>query len=131
MRFFGYIPKINHTWLTRFTHIDYDREIALVATINESQGGLSTELIIGIVRIIEDAWRESAEYSILIADQWQGKGLGSMLTNRILEIARKRGIRKIVASVLPNNDSMIKLFTKKGFSIDKKYPEVYEAFLDL
>ena len=54
-----------------------------------------------------------------------------MLTNHILDIAKKRGIKKIVASVLPNNESMIKLFVKKGFTIDKKYPDVYEAFLIL
>ncbi len=81
--------------------------------------------------IAKDAWRESAEYSILIADHWQGQGLGLMLTNHILDIAQKRGIKKIVASVLPNNESMIKLFVKKGFTIDKKYPDVYEAFLIL
>jgi acetyltransferase len=89
------------------------------------------EAIIGIVRIIEDAWRESAEYSILVADPWQGQGLGLMLTNQILNIAKKRGIKKIVASVLPNNESMIKLFIAKGFTIDKKYPDVYEALLIL
>jgi acetyltransferase len=129
MRFFGYIPKIDHTWLTRFTHIDYDREIAIVATIPSTED--KPEAIIGIVRIIEDAWRESAEYSILVADQWQGQGLGLMLTNHILDIAKKRGIKKVVASVLPNNESMIKLFVKKGFTIDKKYPDVYEALLIL
>ncbi|MDP4852454.1 MAG: GNAT family N-acetyltransferase, partial [Saprospiraceae bacterium] len=108
---------------------DYDREIAIVATIPPTED--KPEAIIGIVRIIEDAWRESAEYSILIADLWQGQGLGIMLTNHILDIAKKRGIKKIVASVLPNNESMIKLFVKKGFTIDKKYPDVYEALLIL
>ena len=131
MRFFGYIPKINHTWLTRFTHIDYDREMAIVAVETEIKEGKTTEIITGIVRIIEDAWRESAEYSILVADNWQGLGLGNILTDHILEIARKRDIKKIVASVLPNNESMIKLFIKKGFTLDKKYPDVYEAFLNL
>ena len=131
MRFFGYIPKINHTWLTRFTHIDYDREMAIVAVKTEIKEGKTTEIITGIVRIIEDAWRESAEYSILVADNWQGHGLGNILTDHILEIARKRDIKKIVASVLPNNESMIKLFIKKGFTLDKKYPDVYEAFLNL
>lgn len=131
MRFFGYIPKINHTWLTRFTHIDYDREMAIVAVNTEIKEGKTMEIITGIVRIIEDAWRESAEYSILVADNWQGHGLGNILTDHILEIAKKRDIKKIVASVLPNNESMIKLFIKKGFTLDKKYPDVYEAFLNL
>jgi acetyltransferase len=131
MRFFGYIPKINHTWLTRFTHIDYDREMAIVAVYKEIKEGINIEFITGIVRIIEDAWRESAEYSILIADQWQGQGLGHILTDHILEIAKKRGIKKIVASVLPTNESMIHLFLKKGFTIDRKYPDVYEAVLNL
>jgi acetyltransferase len=105
--------------------------MAIVAVKTEIKEGKTTEIITGIVRIIEDAWRESAEYSILVADNWQGHGLGNILTDHILEIARKRDIKKIVASVLPNNESMIKLFIKKGFTLDKKYPDVYEAFLNL
>lgn len=127
MRFFGYIPKINHAWLIRFTHIDYDREMAIVAEISRGAG----RELLGSVRIIEDAWRETAEYSILIADHFQGRGLGNIMTDYILDIARDRKIEKIVASVLSQNKSMIRLFEKRGFTFDKSDMEVYEVELEL
>lgn len=127
MRFFGYIPKINHAWMIRFTHIDYDREMAIVAEISRGAG----RELLGSVRIIEDAWRETAEYSILIADHFQGRGLGNIMTDYILEIARDRKIQKIVASVLSQNTSMIRLFEKRGFKFDKSDLEVYEVELGL
>lgn len=127
MRFFGYIPKINHAWMIRFTHIDYDREMAIVAEISRGAG----RELLGSVRIIEDAWRETAEYSILIADHFQGRGLGNIMTDYILEIARDRKIQKIVASVLSQNTSMIRLFEKRGFKFDKSDLEVYEVELEL
>ncbi|MCB9080661.1 MAG: bifunctional acetate--CoA ligase family protein/GNAT family N-acetyltransferase [Lewinellaceae bacterium] len=129
MRFFGYIPKVTHTWLTRFTHIDYDREIAIIAEV-EAVKGQRREMI-GVVRIIEDAWRESAEYSILVADHWHGKGIGNLLTDHILDIARKRDIPKIVASVLPHNTPMVHMFERRGFHIDKSQLDVYEVSLVL
>ncbi len=125
MRFFGYIPKINHAWMTRFTHIDYDREMAIVAEVSRGAG----RELVGTVRIIEDTWRESAEYAIFIADHVQGKGLGGIMTDYILDIARDRKIKKVVATVLPTNTAMIKLFEKRGFSIDRSDMEGYEVEL--
>ncbi len=128
LRFFGHVPKVTHKWLTRFTHIDYDREIAIVAQIKNEDG---TSELMGVVRIIEDAWGESAEYAILVADKYQGLSLGNLLTDYILEIARERGIKKIVASVLPTNSGMIHMFEKRGFSIDRSSLEAYEVSLNL
>ncbi len=127
MRFFGYIPKVTHQWLTRFTHIDYDREIAIVAEVGQE----GEREMIGVVRLIEDAWRETAEYSILVADKWQGKGLGNQLTDYIIEIARQRGIRKIVASVLPANTNMIHMFENRGFKFDRSDMEIFDVELEL
>ena len=126
-RFFGFVPKVTHEWMSRFTHIDYDREIAIIATIKRED----SEEMIGVVRIIEDAWNESAEYAILIADKWQGKGLGNLMTDYILDIARQRHIGKIVASVLPTNAGMIHMFEKRGFKFDKSGLDIYEVELDL
>lgn len=127
MRFFGYIPKITHAWMTRFTHIDYDREIAIVAETTH----LPKPELMGVVRIIEDAWGETAEYSILVSDKWQGLGLGSILTDYILDIAHERGIRKVVASVLPGNSAMVHMFDARGFTIDRSDMEVYDVELTL
>ncbi|MBK8505946.1 MAG: bifunctional acetate--CoA ligase family protein/GNAT family N-acetyltransferase [Saprospiraceae bacterium] len=114
-RFFGYLPAVDHNILSRFTHIDYDREMAIVAEIEE----FGQRKLIGVVRIIADGWKESAEYAIVIADDWQGQGLGTFLTDYIFEIARDRGIRKIEADVLATNDSMLRMFKKWGFKFER------------
>lgn len=128
LRFFGHVPKVTHKWLTRFTHIDYDREIAIVAEVENEKG---TKELMGVVRIIEDAWGESAEYAILVADKWHGQGLGNQLTDYIIDIAKERGIKKLVASVLPTNSGMIHMFEKRGFRIDRSSLEAYEVELPL
>ncbi|HKK74915.1 MAG TPA: bifunctional acetate--CoA ligase family protein/GNAT family N-acetyltransferase [Saprospiraceae bacterium] len=127
MRFFGFVPRFTHNLMTRFVNIDYDREMAIVAEVEEK--GLKK--IIGVVRIIEDAWRETAEYSILISDKWHGKGLGNSLTDYILEIARKREISKIVATVLASNKAMIHIFQRRGFEFERVDLESFEVELEL
>ncbi|MFM8449390.1 MAG: GNAT family N-acetyltransferase [Haliscomenobacter sp.] len=128
MRFFGFIPKMSHEWMVRFTHIDYDREIAIVAEVPGENG---KKRFAGVVRLIEDAWRETAEYSILVADFAQGKGLGNLLTDYIFEIARGRHIRKMVASVLPNNKPMIHMFEQRGFRFDRSALDIYDVEIEL
>ncbi len=112
-RFFGYVPGIDHKMLARFTHIDYDREMAIVAIVEEK----GEPQIIGVVRIVGDGWRESCEYAILVADAWHGNGLGGILTDYIIEIARAQGYKKITASFLKINGAMRRLFERKGFRI--------------
>ncbi len=119
-RFMGYIPKVSHDFLIRFTQIDYDREMAIIAILETPQG----EKMAGVARIVCDAWKEEAEFAIVVADPWQGKGLGSQLTDFILEIAADMGIQKIVALVLESNRVMLNMFEKRGFSIkDNTYGE--------
>jgi acetyltransferase len=112
-RFFGFVPGVDHKMLARFTQIDYDREMAIVAQIdNEGKPQL-----IGVVRIVGDGWRDTAEYAILIPDQWQGKGIGSLLTDYIIQIAREQGYRLLTASFLKLNGKMRRLFERYGFDI--------------
>jgi acetyltransferase len=118
-RFFGYLSGLNHQMLTRFTHIDYDREMAIVAEI-ERKG---EKELIGVVRIVGDGWRETAEYAILITDAWQGHGLGGILTDYILEIAKEQGYRMIYGSFLKINGDMRRLFQRKGFKISSTEEE--------
>lgn len=112
-RFFGYISGMDEKFLSRFTHIDYDREMAIVAIV-EIQG---EPQIIGVVRVVGDGWRESCEYAILVDDAWHGKGLGSLLTEYIIEIARAQGYKRITATFLKANNAMRRLFQRKGFKI--------------
>jgi len=120
-RFFGYLPQLTHDMLARFTQIDYDRELAIVAEIEQN----GKKRLIGVVRLIADAWNEKAEYAIVVADDFQGQGIGNTLTNYIFEIAKERGIRKIYASVLTSNDRMLHMFDRRGF---KKRKEDFETY---
>lgn len=126
-RFFGYVPSIDHQFLSRFTHIDYEREMAIIAEIEED----GIKKMVGVVRIIADAWGEGAEYAIVIADPWQGQGLGGQMTDYILEVARAMGLKYIYASVLSSNEGMIALFKSRGFSMNREEFDVYNVHLEL
>ncbi|MBK6903760.1 MAG: GNAT family N-acetyltransferase [Saprospirales bacterium] len=128
-RFFGYVPHVTHELLTRFTQIDYDREMAIIAEIQDDPK--SPRQMAGVVRLVGDAWNENAEYAIVVADPWQGQGLGGKMTDYILEIAREREIRKVYGSVLSNNEGMIRIFHQKGFSFRQEGYDAYYVELDL
>jgi acetyltransferase len=115
-RFFGLIKDITHELLVRYTQIDYDREIALVAIIRK-QG---RDKMIGVVRLITDPSNEIAEFAVVVADPWQGQGLGNKFTDYILKIAQKRGIKKVWAKFLRDNKPMVTIFKKRKFSITYK-----------
>lgn len=126
-RFFGYIPQVDHEFLTRFTHIDYDREMAIVAeTILDGE-----RAIIGVVRIVGDNWNGDAEFAIVVADAWQRQGLGTAMSDFILEIARERGFQRIYASFLKPNVAMERLFRNKGFAIQSEDFQTNRASLAL
>jgi len=120
-RFFQLIKDITHELLIRYTQIDYDREIAIIAEV-EDQG---KKKMAGVVRLISDPYNETAEFAIVVADPWHYKGLGNRLTDYILEIARKRKIKKVYASVLEENKVMLHMLRKRGFQITKKDEENY------
>ena len=109
-RFFGPV-KESHEMLARYTQIDYDREMAIIAELSE--GG--RKKMAGVVRLISDPYNETAEYAIVIGDPWHKLGLGTKMTSYILEIARARGIKKVYAYVLEDNLAMLKLFKKFNF----------------
>ena len=111
-RFFGYIKDITHDMLTRFTQIDYNREMALIGEINVDG---KTQMI-GVSRIVSDLENHTAEFAIVVADPWQGKGVGAHLMDKILEVAKKQGVKKIYASVMKANDTMVQMFKARGFT---------------
>jgi acetyltransferase len=77
---------------------------------------------------VADADNETAEFAILVGDQWQGKGLGNKFMDLAMQIAEKRNIKKVCATVLNANVTMLHMFRKRGFSIqhydeDSSYAE--------
>jgi len=111
-RFFVPRMKFSHVATARFTQIDYDREMVLVLT----ERGIPGETPIhGIVQISADPDNEVAEFAILVSRELRGLGLGVHLTRRIVDYARARGTRRIVADTLADNAAMLKLGRILGF----------------
>ncbi len=112
-RFFKQIKEISHELLIRYTQNDYDREIAIIAEVTERD----KKKMAGVARIIEGPAREDAEFAIVVADPWQKQGLGSKLTDYMIEIAKKRGVNKIFVEILPDNNKMLNMLKKRGFKL--------------
>ena len=115
-RFFGHLKSLPHSMLVRFTQVDYDREIDLVAF---DEGDKSEERMLGVARIISDLDGKRAEFAILVGDPWQGKGVGARLLEISLRIAKNRGIKTVWGTVLQENEGMLALGRKLGFKIFK------------
>jgi len=103
----------SHEVATRYCYIDYDREIAIVAEIAEGE----KRRLVGVGRLVADPMRESVEYAVLIGDAWQDKGLGSLLTDYCIGIAADWGIKRLMAVTTSDNQRMLAVFRKRGFTI--------------
>jgi acetyltransferase len=110
-RFMQHLPALTPQMLARFTQVDYDRELALIALA----GDPSAEAIVGVVRYVGNPDRESAEFAIAIADAWQGRGLGRAMMQVLIACARKRGFRRLIGAVLASNEPMLALSRRLGF----------------
>ena len=104
----------------RYCFVDYDREIAIVAEVEESK----TKALVGVGRLVADVDHTTAEYAVIVCDEYQGKGLGSILTNYCTEIARKWGIKTLVAETSPSNRRMLSLFSRKAFVLNREASDV-------
>jgi acetyltransferase len=115
-RFQYMFRRPTHEVATRFCVLDYDRELAIMAEI-EQEG---RRRFVGVGRLVADVDHEQAEFAVLVADAWQNRGLGLKLTDYCLEIARQWGVRRIVAQTTFDNPRMIAIFDSRGFRIERK-----------
>jgi acetyltransferase len=113
-RFMDTIRELTQPMLVRFTQIDYDREMALVATVKLEDG---TEQQIGVSRYVTNPDGESVEFALAVADDWQKHGIGRKLMSALIECARMKGYRAVVGDVLALNTKMFRLMTSLGFTI--------------
>jgi acetyltransferase len=111
---FSYLFKqTTHEMAARYCFIDYDRELGIVAEVEEQAG----RKLIGVGRLVADVDHETAEYAVIVTDRWQGHGLGGLLTDYCLEVAAKWGVKKIVAEVSRENAGMLATFRSRGFEL--------------
>ena len=102
---------ITREYLERLTRVDYSRDMALAATLM-----LEREILIGVARYVLDADQADAEFAIVVADGWQGRGIGRRLIERLAAIARRRGVRRLYGEILSTNRPMLELVRKLGFA---------------
>ena len=107
-RFMQFLPELPPNLLARFTQLDYDRELALVALLEGE--------FIAVGRYTPNADGDTAEFALAVADAWQGKGLGRLLLEQLREEARKAGYRALYGSILEANHDMLDLAARLGFT---------------
>jgi acetyltransferase len=105
-----------HERLTRICFIDYDRELALVAEVDGPHG----KEIAGVSRMVHQEDGKSATLAVVVADDYQGKGLGETLMRRALSAARAEGIGRVLVHFLPENARMGDLSRKLGFALTEE-----------
>jgi acetyltransferase len=107
------LQELTPEMLVRFTQIDYDLEMALIAVV--SQGGQERE--VAVARYVTNPDRRSCEFAIVVADAWHRKGIGHRLMQRLIEIARARGLDAMEGEVLAQNTEMLALAAALGFRV--------------
>lgn len=115
LRFFSPLKKISRSMVVKFTQIDYDREIAIVAFPAPKKD----RKIVGVARIIFNPDGKKAEFAIVLADTWQKRGLGIKLLGHALACARQYGLERVQGSIIKNNIPMIKIGEKLGFTLER------------
>jgi len=127
-RFFRIIKDTPHEMRTRYCNIDYDREMGIVAEIEEE----GKKRFLGVTRIIVDPSKNrEAEFALVVGDKWQRLGLGSELLDYTFEIGQDKNIKKIYGLVLKDNTPMISLCKEKGFKFSDGDPGEYKIEYDL
>ena len=102
------MPAVRHS----LDPIFRPRSVAVVAVLNE--GG--TRKILGVSRFYLTPETGEAEFALVVGDSHQRQGLGRHLLTRLVEIAKERGVKKLVGQVLRENGPMLALTGSLGFS---------------
>jgi acetyltransferase len=112
-RFFSSVRSLPHSQMARFTQIDFEREMAFIATAPGDGGNPET---LGVVRVVTDPDNEKAEFAIIVRSDLKGQGLGAALLDKMIAYCRGRGTRELVGQVMAQNRAMLGLAESRGFS---------------
>ncbi|MBC8022940.1 MAG: GNAT family N-acetyltransferase, partial [Burkholderiales bacterium] len=116
LRFLAGLKTLTPAMLARFTQIDYDREMAFIAV--EGEGARERE--VGVCRYITLPDGETCEFAIVVADEWQARGLGWRMMARLMDVAAARGLKTMMGYVAADNHGMLDLCAALGFAIERE-----------
>jgi len=127
-RYFTHTMTFPHTAVQKLTNVDYVNDLAIVAAVPSPAG----EELVAISQYYLDPKSQTAEIAFLVQDEWQEKGMGSILMEYLARIARGRGVRRFYARVLPVNKPMLTVFHNSGYPVNTEFDgEAYNVQLEL
>jgi acetyltransferase len=117
LRMFVRMRELTPAQLARFTQIDYDREMAFIATRAGSDGQPET---LGVARAVADPDNVQAEFAVTVRSDLKGKGLGRLLMQKLIRYCRARGTVEMVGEGLVENRGILTMTAKLGFRHQKE-----------
>ncbi len=121
-RFMGSVRELTPAMLARFTQIDYDREMAFVATTQEN----GDDVEIGVARYVTSPDGETCEFAVTVADPWQRRGLGTGLMRALMRRAAACGLKRMRGEILAANRGMSVLAERLGFLV-RRHPDASDV----
>ncbi len=115
-RFMNALQELSQDMLVRLTQLDYDRELALVAVIDSGV----EEIELGVARYFTNPDGETAEFAVVVADEWQHRGLGTRLMSCLFDAAREKGLKSFRGEILADNVKMLGLMRRLAFTCHTK-----------
>ena len=126
-RFFQILKDTPHEVRVRYCNIDYDREIAIIAELDEN----GRRKILGVTRLSIESNGKSGEMAFIVTDYWQGFGLGTKMVDYVLDIAKEKGVENVYAIMLRDNYRALSLTKKMGFNLEYLSDGTVKGVLDL
>lgn len=127
-RYMTHTIAFPHKDVQQLTNIDYYQDLAIVGTVP----GVSGEEIVAIAQYFLEPKTHAAEVAFIVQDEWQQKGMGTFLLDYLTQIAKKRGVKRFYAKVLPSNKAMLAVFHNSGYKVNTEFDgEVYSVTYDL
>ena len=126
-RLLGGSISITPQYIERLVSVDFSRDMALAATAM-----LDGETLLGVARYVRNPEDEAAEFAIVVADAWQGRGIGRRLLAKLIDAARRHGVERLYGDILAMNRPMLELARKLGFELSRhEDATLTRAVLDL
>lgn len=114
-RLLGGAIRITREYIEKLISVDYARDMALAATVMIG----NQETLIGVSRYVRDADGRGCEFAIVVADAWQGRGIGKRLLGKLVSVAGSRGLGRIYGDVLATNRAMLEMVKRLGFQLER------------
>lgn len=114
-RLLGSAIRITREYIEKLISVDYARDMALAATVMIG----NQETLIGVARYVRDADARGCEFAVVVADAWQGRGIGKRLLGKLVAVAGSRGIPRIYGDILATNRAMLEMVKRIGFRVER------------